>query len=250
MKFLPALFAGLTLLAHVLAPSAALAADASQPIVSDSRVKTFVYNENEVYTVLTQYGYQSNIEFGKGEEIQTISVGDRVAWQIIPAGKRLFIQTLQDNAHTNLTVVTDKHAYQFDLRSTGVTEGNEDRLVYVARFYYPDEDWDQPTPIAAPEQVVSHSALNTGNEYNFGYTYSGPEQLAPVRIFDDGAATYFQFRSNVTPAILRVTADGREVPVTAQPQNGYYVVNGTSARYSVRQGQSVVCVFNERFVGR
>lgn len=250
MKFLPALFAGLALFAPATVVPQAYAVDASQPIVSDSRVKTFVYNENEVYTILTQYGYQTNIEFAEGEEIQTISVGDRVAWQIIPAGRRLFIQTLQDNAHTNLTVVTDKHAYQFDLRSTGLTEGNEDRLVYVARFYYPDAEWDKPEPIAAPERLVNHSDLITGNEYNFSYTYSGPESVAPVRIFDDGAATYFQFRAGAAPSILRVGPDGREVPLSAQPQNGYYVVSGTAARYSIRQGQSVVCVFNERLQGK
>lgn len=247
MKFLPALFAGLLL----VSPMAA-SADVSQPVVSDSRVKTFVYNENEVFTILTQYGYQTNIEFAEHEEIQTISVGDRVAWQIIPAGRRLFIQTLQDDAHTNLTVVTDRRAYQFDLRSTSVTEGNEDRLVYVARFYYPDEKWDKPAPVVAPEQSVPQSALAqpSSSEYNFNYTYTGPDNIAPVRIFDDGQSTYFQFPAGATPTILAVEAGGKEHPMAVSQQNGYYVVNGIMSRFSVRQGQDVVCVFNEQLRGQ
>lgn len=245
MKFLPALLAGAILSSQAIPP--ALAADISQPVVSDSRVKTFVYNENEVYTILTQFGYQTNIEFGRGEEIQTISVGDRVSWQIIPAGRRLFIQTLNDSAATNLTVVTDRRAYQFDLQSTSHTRGNEDRLVYVARFYYPDEDWDQPQPVEAPAALLAPAAET---QYNFNYTYSGPDAIAPVKIFDDGAMTYFQFPAGQTPTIARVGADQYEVPVQARMQGGYHVVPGTAGQFALRSGDQVVCVFNEQARGR
>lgn len=245
MKLLPALLAGAIISSQAVTP--ALAADISQPVVSDSRVKTFVYNENEVYPVLTQYGYQTNIEFGRGEEVQTISVGDRVAWQIIPAGRRLFIQTLSDNAETNLTVVTDRRAYQFDLRSTGHSRGNEDRLVYVARFYYPDEDWDQPAPVTAPDSLLQ-PAVET--QYNFNYTYAGPDSFAPVKIFDDGAATYFQFPAGQSPSISSVSAGGQEMPAQASMQGGYLVVPGVGGQFAVRKGNEVVCVFNEQLRGR
>jgi type IV secretion system protein VirB9 len=245
MKFLPTLLASAILTSQVLSP--ALAAPVSQPVVSDSRVKTFVYNENEVYTVLTQYGYQTNIEFGIGEEIQTISVGDRVAWQIIPAGRRLFIQTLNDEAETNLTVVTNRHAYQFDLQSTRHNRGHEDRLVYVARFYYPDEDWDQPEPLQAPDNLLQPAVES---QYNFNYTYSGPDSFAPVKIFDDGAATYFQFAAGQQPSISMVNGNGQEVPAQASVQGGYLVVSGTAGQFAVRKGNEVVCVFNEQVRGR
>lgn len=241
MKLLPALLTSLML------SSPAFAADVSQPVVSDSRVKTFVYNENEVFTLLTQFGYQSNVEFGLGEEIQTISVGDRMAWQIIPAGRRLFIQTLQDNAQTNLTVVTNRHSYQFDLMSTSHVKGNEDRLVYVARFYYPDEEWDTPEPAAAPDTLLQQTSAEN---YNFNYTYAGPDATAPVKIFDDGNSTYFQFRGGAAPTIAAVTPDGREMPVEATTHNGYLIVPTTAPQFAVRQGQEVVCVFNEQLRGR
>ena len=88
------------------------------PVVTDSRIKTFVYNPNEVFTLTTHYGYQSNIEFAEKETIETVSVGDRVAWQIIPAGRRLFLRAQEENARTNMTVVTNLRAYQFDLLSS------------------------------------------------------------------------------------------------------------------------------------
>jgi len=36
---------------------------AGQPITTDSRIKTLVFSPNEVFTITTHYGYQSNIEF-------------------------------------------------------------------------------------------------------------------------------------------------------------------------------------------
>ena len=85
-------------------------ASALEPITSDSRIKTFVYNENDVYTLTTHYGYQSNIEFAKNERIETVSLGDRVAWQIVPAGRRLFVRPQEEGVTTNMTVITNKRS--------------------------------------------------------------------------------------------------------------------------------------------
>ena len=133
-------------------------ASAAQPITTDSRIKTLVFNPNEVFTVTTHYGYQSNIEFGPKEVIDTISLGDRIAWQITPAGRRLFIRAQEENAHTNMTVVTNVRAYQFDLRSSAADAvfGSEE-LTYVVRFFYPEDAAagltppPPPTPIAAAQ---------------------------------------------------------------------------------------------------
>jgi hypothetical protein len=108
----------LPLIALVASMMLASLASAAQPITTDSRIKTLVFNPNEVFTITTHYGYQSNIEFGPKEVIDTISVGDRIGWQITPAGRRLFIRAQEENAHTNMTVITNLRAYQFDLRSS------------------------------------------------------------------------------------------------------------------------------------
>lgn len=147
----------------VLAVGSSPAMAQSVPIVTDSRIKTFVYNPNEVFTITTHYGYQSNIEFGEKETIDTVSVGDRVAWQIIPAGRRLFIRAMEENAHTNMTIVTNLRAYQFDLRSSSADAvfGSEE-LTYVVRFFYPgDAGYDtalrdtELAPAPAPELATA-----------------------------------------------------------------------------------------------
>jgi type IV secretion system protein VirB9 len=114
-------------------------AHADVPITTDSRIKTFVYNENEVYPIVVHYGYQSSIEFGIGEEVEVTSIGDSYAWKLTRVGRRLFIKTLESNAHTNLTIITNRHTYQFDMLSKMPDEHLDQELVYVVRFFYPGD---------------------------------------------------------------------------------------------------------------
>ncbi len=226
----------------------------AQPITTDSRIKTFVYSPNEVFSVTTHYGYQSNIEFGPQEVIQTISVGDRVGWQISPSGQRLFIRAQEENAHTNMTVVTDRHAYQFDLRSSSADAvfGSE-QLTYVVRFYYP-EDHElaslppggympaaQMRPPVAASQATSAVPL-----FNYRYTYSGPGAAAPLKIFDDGKRTFFKFSPGANPSFAVVSATGEALPVIAEPTNdGLLAVNVIASRFQVTQNGQQVFVYNE-----
>lgn len=264
----------------------------SAPLVSDSRIKTLIYNENDVYSVLTHYGYQSNIEFGRNETVETISVGDRIAWQIVPAGRRLFIRALEESAHTNMTVVTNERTYQFDLKSTdGDRLPATSELAYVVRFYYPDQYGATPVPpiytddpyamapaysaapyapvaaapvappppaypaplMAAPPQMpapmpYAMAQQVPGGMYNYNYTYVGPPSAAPVKIFDDGQATFFKLPPGARelPQIFVVQPDGAEVPVQTRPlEAGYTVVNAVAPRFALKGNGSVVYVYNE-----
>lgn len=110
-------------------------------ITTDNRIKTYIYNPNEVYLLVLHYGFQSHIEFAKGEEINTISLGDSYAWKISPLGNRLFIKPLEKNIRTNMTIITSKRTYQFDLVAKNIEEDEDERdLVYVIRFYYPKKN--------------------------------------------------------------------------------------------------------------
>jgi type IV secretion system protein VirB9 len=112
---------------------------AVNPVTTDNRIKTFVYNPNEVYTVVINYGYQTNIEFSKGEEVETLSIGDTYSWKITPVGRRLFIKPLEEDVNTNMTVVTNKRTYQFDVVSKSMEPNDVDmELAYVVKFYYPE----------------------------------------------------------------------------------------------------------------
>ncbi len=106
-------------------------------LTTDSRIKTYFYSQNEVYLLVLHYGFQSHIEFGKGETIETITLGDSYAWKITPLGNRLFIKPMERDIRTNMTIITDKRTYQFDIVAKELEDGDERDLVYVIRFQYP-----------------------------------------------------------------------------------------------------------------
>lgn len=128
---------------------------------TDSRVKELMYNESNVYVIRTKFGYQTNVVFDPKEEVQTISVGDRSLWQIIPAGNRLFIRPMTENISTNMTLLTNKHSYEFDLKS--VDEKNESN-VYVVRFNYPEKHDNRMSAPAINDSFIP-SQTNTAAEY-------------------------------------------------------------------------------------
>lgn len=118
--------------------NASLGALADQPVSSDARIKTYMYNPSEVFKLMMNSGYQSSIEFAEGEEVETISLGDLFAWKVNPVEHRLFVKPMEDDIHTNMTIITNKRTYHFDLFSKEPDGDVDPELVYVMRFFYPE----------------------------------------------------------------------------------------------------------------
>lgn len=108
-------------------------------VTTDSRIKTYIYNPNEIFLIVVHTGFQSHVEFAKGETIETISMGDSYAWKVTPLENRLFIKPMEKNIRTNMTILTNRRTYQFDIVARDL-EGEDDKdLVYVVRFIYPNK---------------------------------------------------------------------------------------------------------------
>jgi type IV secretion system protein VirB9 len=223
------------------------ASAATTPIATDSRIRTFVYGENEVFRITSQYGFQSNIEFGPREEIETVSIGDGVGWKITPAGDRLFVKPLKEGVTTNLTVVTTKHAYQFELSSD---IKKEEDVVYVVRFYYPNQDFDSARARPADNSSTFESGALIDASYNFNYSLTGPTDIAPAKVFDDGQFTFFKFPNNNAsiPSFSAVDRNGRESPLITRSDGEYIIVERVLPQFSLRRGDEVVCVFNDNLI--
>lgn len=218
-----------------------VALQAANPVATDTRVRTYVYGESEVFKVVTQYGFQSSIEFSAGEEILTLSVGDAVSWRVTPAGNRLFIQSLREEALTNMTVVTNKYTYNFDLSSR--VSRSED-ITYLVRFYYPAKDFDN-----------ENAVLFGDGKYNFNYslivTDESDSDITPVKVFDDGRSTFFQFptENKGVPNFFMNTPDGKQVPVNYRDEGAFVVVGRVAPKFTLRRGNSAVSVVNDRSTG-
>ena len=253
----------------------ALPCNAQTPITTDSRIRTLVYNPNEVYELKFYYNYQSFIEFSEDEEIEMISVGEAFAWRLTPAGKRLFIRPLEIAAHTNMTIITNRRIYHFDIRSDEFTGKADEDLVYTVRFFYPQIGQPLPMPpqLAVPnvaarprKEKTSANPQSSGDltgvihtpipkarvdeklpgmvdrnpensNLNFDYRFSGEsDNIMPLKVYDDGNETHFQFAN-----------DNLVIPtISVVDING----NETPVSYTIRDRYVVIPIVSQQFTLR
>lgn len=218
----------------------------SSPVAIDSRIKTFIYSENEVFRLVVHYGYQTSIEFADGEEIQTISVGNNYAWQLTPVGRRLFIKPLEENILTNMTIITNKRVYHLEVQSKLLSYTVDEELVYVVRFFFPETDFD-----TSKTNVISNDAepIPTIKPFNFNYTLAGPNAIAPTKVFDDGVNTFFKFdeKLQVIPSFTAKQLDGN-LPLEPRKKGEYIVVDRVANEFELTLNSNVVNVYNENLL--
>ena len=220
----------------------------SRALPVDHRVRTVTYKPDEVYKLTGHYRYQSSIEFAKDEEIKTISMGDSSAWMLNPSGSRLFLKPVEQDATTNMTLITNKRTYLFELHARETDKVDDSEMVFVLRFVYPDSGEGAQNFANRLDGVPEPDFLEHPEKYNSDYTISGSDEISPVRIFDDGEFTYFQFRDKNTevPAFFWVDEDNNEALINYRTRGSYIVVERVADRLTLRHGNYVVCVFNEK----
>ncbi len=206
----------------------------------DARVHSLPYDPDRVVLLNAFFGYQLMIQFGADERIENVAIGNGEAWQVTPnkGASLLFIKPLEHAGRTNMTVVSDRRSYLFELSANAAEGARAGEMTYVLRFTYPPEPAvavrAPPPPPPPPEQR------------NRAYTYTGSRALLPALIFDDGKFTYFKWAdSESTPALFLLGKDGTESLVDYSYRDGYQVVEQTARSFRLRNGKDVTTVINE-----
>lgn len=239
------------LLTVALPCSSALALTEPRKGNADARIKALTYRENDVFELKGHYGFTTMIEFSPKEHIETTSIGDSEAWQVIPSthrGNILFLKPLEPNAETNMTVLTDERIYAFELSADTASSYKSADLAFRVRFVYPEDI--QEVPKTQKVAVEDYDPLQeTGDaDWNFSYAYSGARRLRPEKAFDDGTFTYLEFESqDVTPAVFAVDESGKESLVNFNIQGQYIVIERIGRQFTLRDGDVATCIFNESY---
>ena len=217
------------------------------PVFSDPRIKTMTYGPDQVYKYTGYLKYQTSMELAPGETVQTITLGDPTGWRINPSGNKVFMKPIDVDVTTNMMMITNKRTYLFELRAEEVKDIGDPRLTWILRFVYPDEGESSVVSTAFGGDGVPDLDTDDLSHYNFRYTITGSEDISPIRIFDDGEFTFFEFRgiNADIPAIFQVNKEGEEALINFRSRGHYIVVERVSGRYTLRLGNQVVCVFNE-----
>ena len=242
-----------------VAASPSFAEKRPEPGPADARMRTVVYNPRDVVKIVAHYGFQTLVQFADDEAIENISIGDSLAWQVSPneRGNLLFLKPIERDAQTNLTIVTqpadaDQRVYVFALDARSTLRADDPALTWTVKFHYPELSETLITrsirrpvnehPVDGDEQGIDPAA------WNFHYSYDGDAGQVPLRIFDNGRFTYFEFDEMTdTPAIFLVDAEANESVVNSVRRGRYFVVQRTGREFALRNGDLVTSIYNEAF---
>ena len=213
---------------------------------TEKKFRSYVFNPNELYRYFGHYTYQGFIEFEGGETISTISMGNPTLWLVETLDNRLFLKPVgEDNSETNMTVLTNKRIYHFELVAKEAKGLSDKDLIFVVKFSYPD-DKDKNILEFAKAPPSDEPDLRDLSIYNFNYQYTGEKNIAPTKVFDDGTFTYLEFANKNTeaPAIYSVDSEGYESVVNYRIAGKYMIVEKVAPQYTLRNGSDIICLYN------
>jgi type IV secretion system protein VirB9 len=226
---------------------------------SDPRVRVIDYNPNEVVKIRTFYGVSTHIKLGVDETIKHVAVGDSLAWKIVPAENNLFIKPQEQQADTNVTVVTNKRDYNFIITVAKTKTKSVDRwadksLIYSLKFRYPDEVAQAQAQQIQAQQEAREKArtsilLGARHQQNWDYQAQGDRSITPIQAYDDGQFIYLSFAANADlPAIYEEDAQGNESLINTNiADTNVIVVHKLVEQLILRSGIKVAAVKNGNY---
>ncbi|QRN40861.1 MAG: hypothetical protein GKC53_01645 [Neisseriaceae bacterium] len=252
---------------------------------SDDRIVTVDYYPNQIVEVYTSAGYATTIEFG-AENINAVAVGDTSNWQASPFKNKLFIKPTENNISkelksTNMTVVTDKRDYYFQ-----VYLNSKKKPTFILKFNYPprnkntsESNKKNMSISSKPPVVVTKLGTESNKSFvrdrkptvqtrntpsylmlkaekkvssNSSYKMSVNSQILIDAVYDNGADTFFVFgKDQVVPDIYYVNERGEETLLISRSlstKNHIISVNKVAQRFTLREGEKVTCILNDKLL--
>lgn len=247
---------------RLLVAAALVAAFASQAATvpprgpQDYRIRTVDYSEGQVYRITGFFGFHALLMFGADERIEKVG-GFEKGWTVDNLGNKLLVHPKLDDADSNLTVVTSRRVYFFDLSvkpfpKKYISQAGDPDQTYALKFRYPEDE--AQAAIARAEAVAVERKLREATTKvsekpkHWNYTYMGADAIRPHQVWDDGTFTYFKFYAQQDlPSFFVINDDGSESVVNKgmERDGDTMVVQRVGKQFVLRMGNSVVCIYNE-----
>ncbi len=216
----------------------------------DARIRTAVYEADEVYRLHGFVGFQIDLEFETGESFVGLAAGDIEALSFVAQGNHLFLKPRVASVGTNLTILTTRRQYRFYYTATAARPDQKDPdLLYALRFEYPA---DSPSRTEATRRAIARR-LDTASAVrpqNRNYWYCGDPALRPVEASDDGVHTRLRFGAQAElPAIFVRNGDGSESLLNFDIEAGVVVIQRIARQFVLRRGALAGCIINQGYTG-
>ena len=197
------------------------------------------------------------------EPIETFIVGDKVSFEfkpLSPNGQGTNKGVMYGHiagVDTNLNIIGKSgKVYAFYLRTDNERSPHTPHFLveikdntYVENKGINNKPFD---PVYTSDKKVIDFLKSKPNLdlQNVSYNYSqkgGNTTLMPIRIFDDGIFTYFQFaekdlvKKQELPTIYR-SVGNKDYPINMRVDGGFIIVERTSPKWTLRLGEEFACV--------
>lgn len=217
----------------------------------DSRIRTVVYNPDEVYRIYGYVGYHLDLEFESDETFEALSGGDLEGLTYSAHANVLTLKPKVPYTEMNLAVTTNRRRYYFEYSvSAHRPDPVAAPVMYAVRFSY-------PPPKTAGDGLTDEQRLQLelakGREHrsrNTDYWFCGDKSVKPTAASDDGVQTRLTFAArSELPAIFVRNDDGTESLLNFSIDQGDVLIHRVALRFIVRRGRLTGCIVNKGFVG-
>lgn len=238
----------------------------------DSRIKVLVYDPNSIYELNLKMGFQMFVEFSEDENMEIISLGDPYPWKVTPIDRRLFIKPIQPGAQTNLTVITNKRTYIFDIKSNTPTDADDFNVIHIVRFYYPHIPKDQTQynideylakktegvnkkPDGLKQKNITTRTKDTTTAINLNYSFVGEKNniTTPIEIFDDRYDTFIKIPQSSEKKDIKIYSiekNGNKKLVKQKYVGDFIVISGVHSKLRVTNGVFQNDIYNDLKVNK
>ena len=227
--------------------------------VKFQRIMVLDYDEDaqdKSIPILTKRGFVTQIDFGKGESIESLGgtsqaaalTGDADGWIVVgrKGDRHLYLKPKSEAYPSNLLVVTNRYNYAFELRI--LPDESRSDGVWRLSFRYPNDGLSNAEVRA---NQVAYALGSPTEKRNLKYRIDlirGNGDILPKKVWDDGRFTYIAMGNNrEIPAAFKVDGNDGESTVNLHTEGQLLVIHEVARRFLLRLDKQEVGIWNEAF---
>jgi len=227
--------------------------------VKFQRIMVLDYDEDaqdKTIPILTKRGFVTQIDFGKGEAIESLGAtsqaaaltGDADGWIVVgrKGDRHLYLKPKSEAYPSNLLVVTNRYNYAFELRI--LPDESRSDGVWRLSFRYPKDGLSNAEVRA---NQVAYALGSPTEKRNLKYRIElirGNGDILPKKAWDDGRFTYIAMGNNrEIPAAFKVDGNDGESTVNLHTEGQLLVIHEVARRFLLRLDKQEVGIWNEAF---
>jgi len=225
----------------------------------DTRMRYVAYDPRQVVHLSTQIGATLVVSFSDKETVSAVAETDTMHLSAAPKANYLFFRptaALPLQPVVVLTTLPDgklrRYVFEIETVAAPSLANGVGNVYYSVQFTY-------PRSTAAAAEGAQTNAQRAAIQYalqkpvtdldadgrNWRYVARGSRSLTPIAVFDNGYSTVFRFPQNERiPAIFVINPDGKEATAPYSVDGSYAQVGMTAREFRLRDGNTVLDVFN------